>query len=111
MEGDEDNAFLNSLPKMSEEGNMALSGRLSLGELFKALHDMEWGNAPRIDGLPIDFYKSFWVELRVDLLQVLSDSLSKAMLPLSYRRAVIMLITKKGDLTDKELAPCITSLL
>lgn len=31
---------------------------------------------------------------------MLSDSLSKGMLPLSCRRAVITLILKKGDLTD-----------
>lgn len=100
MAADEDNVFLNSLPKMSEEGNMALSGGISLGELYKALHGMESGKAPGIDGLPIDFYKSFWGELGADLLQVLSDSLSKGMLPLSCRRAVITLIPKKGDLTD-----------
>ncbi len=95
-----ESTFLSSLPKMSKEGNAALSGALSLGELYKALQGMESGKAPGIDGLPVDFYKSFWAELGVDLLQVLSDSLSKGMLPLSCRRAVITLIPKKGDLTD-----------
>jgi len=100
MEGETDGPFLSSLPKMSEEGNVALSGALSLGELCKALHDMESGKAPGIDGLPVDFYKSFWAELGADLLQVMSVSLSEGMLPLSCRRAVITLIPKKGDLTD-----------
>ncbi len=99
-EADVESTFLRSLPKMSEEGNAALSGVLSLGELNKALQGMELGKAPGIDGLPIDFYKSFWAELGEDLLQVLSDSLSKGMLPLSCRRAVTTLIPKKGDLTD-----------
>ncbi len=99
-EADVESTFLRSLPKMSKEGNAALSGVLSLGELNKALQGMELGKAPGIDGLPIDFYKSFWAELGEDLLQVLSDSLSKGMLPLSCRRAVTTLIPKKGDLTD-----------
>ncbi len=99
-EVDVESTFLSSLPKMSKEGSAALSGALSLGELYKALQGMESGKAPGIDGLPVDFYKSFWAELGADLLQVLSDSLSKGMLPLSCRRAVITLIPKKGDLTD-----------
>ncbi len=99
-EVDVESTFLSSLPKMSKEGNAVLSGALSLGELYKALQGMESGKAPGIDGLPVDFYKSFWAELGADLLQVLSDSLSKGMLPLSCRRAVITRIPKKGDLTD-----------
>ncbi|KAK3573967.1 hypothetical protein QTP86_033557, partial [Hemibagrus guttatus] len=67
--------------QMSEEGNAALSGALSLEELYKALQGMESGRAPGIDGLPVDFYKSFWTELRGDLLQVLNDSLSKGKMP------------------------------
>ena len=53
-----------------------------------------------MDGRPIDFYKAFWLEMSVDLLEVLKDSLSEGGLPLSCRRAVITLIPKKGDLTD-----------
>ncbi|KAI2646015.1 putative 149 kDa protein [Labeo rohita] len=86
--------------EMSEEGNAVLSGVLSSGELYKALQGMECGRAPGIDGLPVDFYKSFWAELGLDLLQVLSDSLFKGTMPLSCRRAIITLIPKKGDLTD-----------
>uniref|UniRef100_A0A8C2FKM2 Reverse transcriptase domain-containing protein n=1 Tax=Cyprinus carpio TaxID=7962 RepID=A0A8C2FKM2_CYPCA len=95
-----DNIFLDSLPKVSEEGNHDLEGVLTLEELYKALQSMESGRAPGVDGLPVDFYKAFWLELGVDLLEVLKDSLSKGGLPLSCRRAVITLLPKKGDLTD-----------
>ena len=61
---------------------------------------MESGRAPGVDGLPVDFYKSFWTELGVDILQALNDSLSEGMMPLSCRRAIITLIPKKGDLTE-----------
>ncbi len=61
---------------------------------------MESGRAPRVDGLPVDFLKSFWAELGVDLLQVLNCSLSEGRLPLSCRRVIITLIPKKEDLTD-----------
>ncbi len=58
------------------------------------------GKAPGIDGLPIDWYKSFWAELKEDLLEVLNESLAEGRLPLSCRRAVLTLLPKKGDLTD-----------
>lgn len=45
---------------MSDEANEKLSKALSLDELYKALQGME---APGIDGLPVDFYKSFWTVL------------------------------------------------
>ncbi|KAF7647898.1 hypothetical protein LDENG_00165020 [Lucifuga dentata] len=61
---------------------------------------MEGGKAPRIDGLPVEFYKTFWTELGEDLLAVLKESLTEGSLPLSCRRAVITLLPKKGDLQE-----------
>lgn len=80
--------------------NAEISGTLSLGELHKALQGMEPGQVPGIDGLPIDFYKSFWPVLEHDLVKVLNESLAEGQLPLSCRRAVLTLLPKKGDLTD-----------
>ncbi|KAL0153268.1 hypothetical protein M9458_051443, partial [Cirrhinus mrigala] len=53
-----------------------------------------------IDGLPVDFYKSFWSVLGEDLLAVLNESLAEGRLPLSYCRAVLTLLPKKGNMTD-----------
>lgn len=92
--------FFYDLPQVSEEVNTEISGALSVGELYKALQGMESGKAPSIDGLPVDFYKSFWSELGEDLLEVLNESLAEGQLPLSCRRAVLTLLPKKGDLTD-----------
>lgn len=75
--------FLEDLPKTSEESSEELEYSLTLGELYKALHDMESGKAPGIDGLPVDFLKVFWSDLGADLLEVFSDSLLKGGLPLS----------------------------
>lgn len=61
---------------------------------------MENGKSPGIDGLPIEFYKTFWPILREDLLVVFDESLINGILPLSCRRAVITLLPKKGDLQN-----------
>src|SRR4029434_7141712 len=84
----------------SEEANADLERPLTLEELYSALQTMDSGKASGLDGLPVDFYKSFWAELGTDVLTVLSDSLSEGQLPLSCRRAVLTLIPKKGDLSD-----------
>ena len=67
-------------------------------ELLIALYDLHDHKAPGFDGLPVEFYKTFWDLLGPTLLDVLKFSLQDGLLPLSCRRAVVCLIPKKGDL-------------
>ena len=96
----DDQAFLGDLPQVAREANAVLRRALTPEELQRALQSMECGKAPGLDGLPVDFYKSFWPEVGEDVLTVLSDSLAKSRLPLSCRRAVLTLLPKRGDLND-----------
>ena len=96
----EDSVFLDKLPQVSTEANVDLGRALTLEELDIALQGMQCAKVPGVDGIPIDFYKSFWPEMGEDILAVLSDSLAKGRLPLSCRRAVLSLLPKKGDLND-----------
>ncbi|KAI7804071.1 pol-like protein [Triplophysa rosa] len=99
-EYDNDSDFFDNLPQVSEEVNGKISRPLTLGELHRALQGMNLGKAPGIDGLPVDFYKSFWSVIGEDLLEVLNDSLAGGLMPLSCRRAVLTLLPKRGDLTN-----------
>lgn len=92
--------FYEELPKVSEDSNAKLKSAISLEELHEALQSMENGKAPGIDGIPVEFYKTFWPVIGEDLLAVLSDSLVGGLLPLSCRRAVLTLLPKKGDVRD-----------
>ncbi|KAK3510761.1 hypothetical protein QTP70_022467 [Hemibagrus guttatus] len=58
--------FYRGLPKVSPEDNAVLEGPLVLEELQATLNSMAGGKAPRIDGLPAEFYK----ELGEDLLEL-----------------------------------------
>lgn len=61
---------------------------------------MKGGRVPGIDGLPPEFYKTFWTELSEDILLVFNESFKELSLPQSCKRAVITLLPKKGDLQD-----------
>ena len=93
-------SFLTGLPQLDAEDNDMLESPLTLPELYAALMSLQSGRAPGLDGLPVDFYKSFWSVLGEDLLEVISSSLETGRLPLSCRRAVITLLPKKGDLQE-----------
>lgn len=92
--------FFEGLPKVPAEMNAVLEQPLSLPELCSAVMNMANGKAPGIDGIPIEFYKTFWSIMGSDLLAVFNESFAKERLPLSCRRAVLTLLPKKGDLRD-----------
>ncbi|KAI4874446.1 hypothetical protein NFI96_005561, partial [Prochilodus magdalenae] len=54
-------SFVDKLPKLTRRSAEMLDRALSLDELYTALQGMENGRAPGIDGLPVEFYKSFWI--------------------------------------------------
>lgn len=87
------------LPQVSEEVNVELKA-FTLEELEKALQSMEYGKIPGINGLPVEFYKTFWTEVSPDLLPVLNERSVNGQLSLSCRRAVLTLLPKKCDLNE-----------
>lgn len=92
--------FLNELPKLKKDSADALDKPLILEELRAAVFGMQNGRTPGLDGLPVEFFKAFWSVIGQDLLDMLNASIAEGKLPLSYRRAVLTLVPKKGDLTD-----------
>ncbi|KAI4881395.1 hypothetical protein NFI96_008702 [Prochilodus magdalenae] len=54
-------SFPHKLPKLTRRSAETLDRALSLDELYTALQGVENGRAPGIDGLPVEFYKSFWL--------------------------------------------------
>lgn len=54
---------------------------LTTEELGSALKKLSSGKAPGIDGLPTEFFKMFWNELKNDFVEVLNESFSIGSLP------------------------------
>ena len=50
------------------------------------------------DGHPIDFYKTFWYDIKYLLCSVYNSSLLDNILPLSMRKSIITLLPKKVEI-------------
>ncbi len=80
--------------------NGELERDLSLHDLTQALESMQNSKAPGADGLPKEFYTTFWPELQSTLLEIYKESLRTGKLPPSMREGTISLLFKKGDRKD-----------
>jgi len=72
-------------------------GLLSTDELFIALKGLQTGKAPGSDGLPTEFYCTFWEDIGDSLTLVLNEGLRLAILTDSQRESLLRFIYKKDD--------------
>ena len=61
---------------------------------------MKLNRSPGEDGLPVEFYKTFWKQLDNFLVEMYNECFEKKELPISVRKSVITLIHKKDDKSD-----------
>lgn len=61
---------------------------------------MENNKTPGLDGLPKEFYVTFWDQLKDPLLEVYKESFSTGTLPPSLQEGSIPLLFKKGQKED-----------
>ena len=85
------------LPNVKEDEQPVLGSPISANELEASVRGLKDGKASRIDGLPGEFYKTFWNIVGPDLLDVLDESIRDGELPVSCRRAVVCLLPKSGN--------------
>ena len=96
------NIYLNDIDihKLSEEEQKICDGVISLQECETAVSKMKLNRSPGEDGLPVEFYKTFWKQLGSFLVEMYNKCFEKKELPLSMRKSVITLIHKKDDKSD-----------
>ena len=82
---------------LSPDQSQLCDGYLTADEVLEALTGMARGKSPGSDGLPVEFYLTFWDLLGDDLVEVLNASFDAGLLPFSQRGALITLIHKKRD--------------
>ena len=84
-------------PRLTEEQKERLDQPLTIEELGTSLFEMSNGKAPGLDGLPCEFYKTFFSKLKEILFEAIMLSYERGVLYRSARRGIISLIPKKSD--------------
>ena len=90
------NEFFNnpSILKLSHISQEYCDKPLSIYECRQALDTFENGKSPGNDGLPIEFYKCFWEDIKNILFHCYEECFDKGELSYSQKQAVITLIPK-----------------
>ena len=83
-----------NIPKLSEKQKASCEGRISKVESKQALDSFEPGKTPR-NGLPVEFYKTFWVSLDDYLTDVFNSCFDHEEMSNSQKQAIITLLDKK----------------
>ena len=98
MDEDIQHDFIQCLDKhkLTTSQYLSCEGLLTAEECLSALSGMAAGRSPGWDGLPKEFYVTFWATLGEDMVHVLNHAYQGGVLPYSQRMAVISLVHKKG---------------
>ena len=86
--------------RLPHAASFSCKGPVTSEEARKALEGAATGKSPGSDGLPAEFFSTFWHVLGEDLVEMLNASLITGRLPPSQRRALITLLFKKGARLD-----------
>ena len=84
--------------KISENWHDQLISPFNDSEIKTAIFTMEDQKSPGIDGIPIEFYKTFYASLKEDLIEVINYILfQKQELTESMKKAIVSLIPKNDE--------------
>ena len=93
--------FLNSLDRsLSNEEAVLCEGEATLAECTQALKSFKCNKSPGLDGLPYEFYRTFWDLIGPDMVATFNDTFTGGSLSFSQRTGLITLLYKKHDRLD-----------
>ena len=82
---------------LDENEKLKCEGLLSLSECQEVIKNMKMNRSPGNDGLPVEFYKTFWNDINILVVNSLNEAFCKGKLSSTQTRAIMSLIFKKGD--------------
>ena len=89
--------FLNNIPKVDEEDNEILDSPLTYDECLLAINQMNNNKTPGNDGLPAEFYKTFFHIFGKDFVKTINKAMSNSTLPKTMKLGFITLICKNQN--------------
>ena len=87
----------NMLNILSENEKKLCEGFIQKYECDAVLKHMKNNKAPGLDGIPIEFYKTFWHLIGNLIVEVFNEAHTEGELSYSQRTSVLAVIFKKGD--------------
>jgi hypothetical protein len=82
---------------LSEEGKSNCNGEITVTECSDAVNAVKLNKSPGLDGLSVEFYRTFWDKLKYFLIKTYNKSYKENMLTYSQHSSVLTLLFKKGD--------------
>ena len=92
----EEDFFRNVQKCLSPSEKDTCEGLIGKQELLTALEQTNNNRSPGIDGIPVDFYKVFWINISDHLVEAMNVAFQNGELSSNHRRGIITLIPKKG---------------
>ena len=95
--------YLDNIPfdlTLSVEQMEKCEGMLTEEEYQGALSTLKNNKSPGTDGLTVEFYRTFWEDVKTIFMNAIEKSYNEGELSTSQRRAIITLLYKKGDRTS-----------
>ena len=82
------------IPKLDDEEKEACESQLHEKEIRDAINSMKNGSSPGLDGLPVEFYKTFWTSIKEPFVKALRYSAEVGHLSFTQRQGIVSLIHK-----------------
>ena len=89
--------FTQNVDKLNEEEKKICDGLLTSDECKRAIFAMKKNKAPGCDGISIEFYQTFWPQIKDLLVSALNECYITDTMSNTQRKGVITLLFKKGD--------------
>ena len=84
---------------LNDNEALLLEGEITEQECLFAIKNMKTNKSPGSDGIPAEFYASFWTDIKHLLLGSLNAAYQKGELSPTQKRGILNLIFKKNDKT------------
>ena len=82
---------------LSEKDKSICDGEITVTECSDAVNEMKLNKSPGLDGLSVEFYRTFWDKLKYFLIKTYNKGYNENLLTYSQRSSVLALLFKKGD--------------
>ena len=89
------------IPTISKEDSEACEEEITMEEMGEAILKMNNGSAPGSDGIPVEFYKIFFNDIKHILFDTFRFSFQNSTLPISQQKGIVSLL-HKGKGLDKD---------